>query len=500
VWLLFLHLSPMRGARGTKCGPVTTSQAVGGENIAAKTYIITGGNSGIGYASAMAFAKANARVVILPHSASSGEAAVQEIRKNTGNERVTAIQTDLSSFASVRASARQIQQLGIDRIDGLICNAGIGINPDGKMLTEDGFNYIIQVNFLSHFLLTELLLPMVRNAKGRVVVVASAFLPDGGCAFAKLPKGCISAEQLEQTAKTPTPGNATYYVSKYLQSIHASMIAHQESEQRTGVTSYSFAPGVFYSPLAKKVGTSLEFMRNYCKCKGPAVEESPTAGCPASTWCMLTTDQAAATPVYLSTTANALGSSGDRLNGPCSGCHGSHTPLNCRMAAPNVHSTIRQGAMGHYLNQLQRLNMHLTHNKSVHPEASVSAMASAKECAIDAPAPGALSPTARCAAGTLALGDNFVNAAGQGRLEDVQSSLRAGQDVDFPKPPKMDTALMLAAFFGHADVVKALLAAGADRKKLDIHRVDAYAHARDNTVPNKKAVVQLLSGKGRKLG
>jgi len=91
------------------------------------------------------------------------------------------------------------------------------------------------------------------------VVVASAYEPDGGCAFAKMKKGCTALANVRETLTTPTPGNATYYVSKFLQSLHAAMIAAQERTLSTGVEAFAYAPGVVYTPLAK-LGLPYKYM------------------------------------------------------------------------------------------------------------------------------------------------------------------------------------------------------------------------------------------------
>ena len=97
----------------------STQDALQGLRLEGKTYVMTGGNSGMGFAAATALAKANASVFMLTHSTSSG-AAVQAIEHATGR-RVFSIPTELTSFASVRSSVDQLKQLGIKHVDALIC-------------------------------------------------------------------------------------------------------------------------------------------------------------------------------------------------------------------------------------------------------------------------------------------------------------------------------------------------------------------------------------------
>jgi NAD(P)-dependent dehydrogenase (short-subunit alcohol dehydrogenase family) len=444
-------------------------------------------------------------VIILPHSKKSGDAAAEEIRKASGNPNILSIQTDLSSFEAVRSSVRTLEQMGVDTVTSLICNAGIAMNPggwgsDAAMLTPDGFNYVLQVNYLSHILLANLLLPKLRAVKGRLVVVASAYEPDGGCAFAKMKKGCTALANVRETLTTPTPGNATYYVSKFLQSLHAAMIAAQERTLSTGVEAFAYAPGVVYTPLAKHLGASwqggmLGTMRKICRCKGAADEASPNSGCPISTWCLISPDQSASTTVHLATSPASPGLSGSRTS-PCAGCG---ARIRCKFERHAVTSSIRQGAaMGEYLAQLNRATMAVTQTEGAGTGTGTRVTvpvrsANSSSCAVEEPADalkrGSMDSSVTCPARTWPAAGDFVRAGGHGRLTDVRTALKAGQEVDYAVPPKKDTALMLASYFGHKEVVAVLLAAGSSTAKKDIHGANAYAHAKDQ---KQTAVMKLL--------
>lgn len=134
-----------------------------------KTFIITGGNSGIGFETAKILAKAGADVIITCRSeekAAQAKAEISFIAK--GN--VDHVLMDLSSLASVRNAAEQIHQR-YEKLDGLINNAGIMFPP--KTTTEDGYELQFATNHLGHFLFTGLLFDLVEKASGRVVVTSS---------------------------------------------------------------------------------------------------------------------------------------------------------------------------------------------------------------------------------------------------------------------------------------------------------------------------------------
>lgn len=99
------------------------------------------------------------------------EVARKKIIEETGNVNVFNRHLDLASFASIRKFASDFLAEEI-RLDILINNAGVMVCP--KTYTTDGFEYQIGVNHLGHFLLTHLLLEMLkRSAPSRIVVVSS---------------------------------------------------------------------------------------------------------------------------------------------------------------------------------------------------------------------------------------------------------------------------------------------------------------------------------------
>jgi NAD(P)-dependent dehydrogenase (short-subunit alcohol dehydrogenase family) len=130
-------------------------------DLAGKTVIVTGANSGIGHAAAAELARAGATVVLAVRDQAKGEAAAATI---TGTTEVRPL--DLARLDSVRAFAASWQGI----IDLLINNAGVMIPPLSR--TADGFELQFGTNHLGHFALTNLLLPHVA-AGGRVVTVSS---------------------------------------------------------------------------------------------------------------------------------------------------------------------------------------------------------------------------------------------------------------------------------------------------------------------------------------
>ena len=136
-----------------------------------KTVIITGGNTGIGKETAIDLASRGAKVIIGCRSRERGEKALIDIKKESRSENVYLKMIDLSSFKSVRNFANDILD-SEDRLDILINNAGIFMVPFGE--TEDGFERHFQVNHLGHFLLTQMLIDLLKkSAPSRIINVSA---------------------------------------------------------------------------------------------------------------------------------------------------------------------------------------------------------------------------------------------------------------------------------------------------------------------------------------
>ncbi|GBP27237.1 hypothetical protein EVAR_77251_1 [Eumeta japonica] len=140
-------------------------------HLVGKVAIVTGANTGIGYETAKDFAERGARVILACRDPQKGNEAKEKMVKETDNENVVFKRLDLASLHSVREFAKDTLE-NEERLDILVNNAGAyGL---GKKKTEDGLNVMIQVNHLGPFLLTCLLVPLMRkSAPSRIVNVSS---------------------------------------------------------------------------------------------------------------------------------------------------------------------------------------------------------------------------------------------------------------------------------------------------------------------------------------
>lgn len=149
-----------------------------------KVIIVTGGNSGIGFEAAKAFARKGAQTILACRSMDKAEAALAELQAEIPNASAEIMQLDLASLASVGQFADAFKAK-YEQLDVLVNNAGIMMVPYG--ITEDGFERQLGTNHLGHFALTGLLFDLITKTPGaRVVNVSSAAHHRGNMDFDNL--------------------------------------------------------------------------------------------------------------------------------------------------------------------------------------------------------------------------------------------------------------------------------------------------------------------------
>lgn len=137
-----------------------------------KICIITGANSGIGKATAIGLAKMDATIVMMSRNKDRGEEAQKEIIGFTGNKKVDLILCDLSSQESIRKFVSEFKNK-YQKLHVLINNAGVMLSK--RLISVDGFEMNFGVNYLAPFLLTNLLLDVLKKSTpSRIINVSSA--------------------------------------------------------------------------------------------------------------------------------------------------------------------------------------------------------------------------------------------------------------------------------------------------------------------------------------
>jgi NAD(P)-dependent dehydrogenase (short-subunit alcohol dehydrogenase family) len=135
-----------------------------------KTFIVTGGNAGLGFECASALAKDSGVLVIIAcRDVRKGEQAAQRMREAKGSVKVLSL--DLARQASVRAFVEAFRKGRFPPLSGVVCNAGVQ-NVGAPTKTEEGYETTFAVNHLGHYLLTRLLLADLVS-DGRITFVSS---------------------------------------------------------------------------------------------------------------------------------------------------------------------------------------------------------------------------------------------------------------------------------------------------------------------------------------
>jgi NAD(P)-dependent dehydrogenase (short-subunit alcohol dehydrogenase family) len=193
-----------------------------------KICMVTGANSGIGKATALALAQMGATVVMVCRDRARGEEAKSEITTKSRNNAVDLLQADLSSQQSIRQLVENFQH-HYTQLHVLINNAGAAF-PGQRRETVDGLEMTFAVNYLAPFLLTNLLLDVLKaSAPARIVNVSSAAQASG-----YIQMDDLQAEKLYRPMRT------------YPQSKLAVLLFTYELARRlqgTGVTANCLHPG-----------------------------------------------------------------------------------------------------------------------------------------------------------------------------------------------------------------------------------------------------------------
>ncbi|KYO43091.1 retinol dehydrogenase 11 isoform X1 [Alligator mississippiensis] len=204
-------------------------------DLTGKTAIVTGANTGIGKCVALDLARRNARTILACRSQERGQAAVAEIRRATGNPHVLLRLVDTSSMASVRHFAQQVLQEE-ERLDILVNNAGLTGLPFST--TAEGLEVTFATNHLGPFLLTNLLLDLLRRSAPARIVNVSSF---------KHKTGKIDLQEL--TGKKPSNVYHVYSSTKLMNILFTNELARRL--QGTGVTVNALNPGVVRTEIMR---------------------------------------------------------------------------------------------------------------------------------------------------------------------------------------------------------------------------------------------------------
>ena len=212
-----------------------------------KTILITGASAGIGLQSAIGLAKLGAEVVMVGRDEARTAQAAELVKSQTGNQSVSYLLADLSSLKDVRKLAQEFKDK-YKKLDVLLNNAGAIFLT--RKVSVDGYEMSLALNHLNYFLLTDLLLDMVKaGPSGRIVNVASRAHY----------RGHVNFDDLQ--SQHGYSGMQVYGTSKLMNVLFTYELARRL--QGTNVTANCLHPGFVASNFATNNGWFVRIAMNF---------------------------------------------------------------------------------------------------------------------------------------------------------------------------------------------------------------------------------------------
>ena len=240
------------------------------------TFLVTGATSGLGEAIAAQLGERGARVLMGARTVDRGEAAAERIRNRMPSADLEVMAADLSLMQEVRSLAYEILD-STPRLDGLILNAAEARSD--LILTAEGIETNFATNHLAGFLLTHLLLPLLRSsAPARVIVISSSVHSQ------------VRMVDLNSVVTGAPLTPDSYRTSKLLNILFVHELARRL--EGTGITANAADPGFVRTNLGRHAAGGRRMILTLTR----PMQTSP--------------DQAAITPIYLATSSEVVGVTG----------------------------------------------------------------------------------------------------------------------------------------------------------------------------------------------
>ena len=249
------------------------------KDLSEKVYIVTGANSGVGFETTRQLVKQGGHVIMACRRPDAGEEVAKSFTGLKGSYAV--MRLDLADLASVRNFVAEFLKKH-DKLDALVCNAGLVTFGSKIERTKDGFEMAIGVSYFGHFLLTELLLDILKKSTPSRVVIVSSVVHAGN----QRNRPTVHLEDLNFNTRKFN-NFAAYAEAKVAVILYAMELAKRL--EGTGVTTASVHPGWARSNFGGN-NWIMKIMRVVMAPLSPFITESNEEAAQTSLHCLLSDD------------------------------------------------------------------------------------------------------------------------------------------------------------------------------------------------------------------
>ncbi|KAJ6026558.1 hypothetical protein N7460_011375 [Penicillium canescens] len=220
-------------------------------DLSGKVYIVTGGNSGIGKYTVLHLAQQNAKVYMGARSLQKAKAAIEEIKTKTQRPDldISILKMDMLELRSIKSAAGEFLSKE-NRLHGMVNNAGIMAVANG--ISKDGFEYQWQTNYLSHWLLTFLLTPVMELTATTVPVGTVRIVNVSSSNHKMAPPQGIDFENINLQGPGPSSNPWVRYGQSKLGNYLHALSLHQKLSEK-GIWTASLHPGIVDTNLSTNI-------------------------------------------------------------------------------------------------------------------------------------------------------------------------------------------------------------------------------------------------------
>lgn len=268
---------------------IWADQATLSKDLSGKVFIVTGANSGVGMETTRQLIKQGAHVVMACRRVDAARDVAKEFDGLKGTYEI--IRLDLADLQSVREFATKFLA-NYSRLDGLDCNAGMVCMENKVQRTKDGLETTIAISYFGHFLLTELLLDIIKSTPSSRIVLLSSVVHAGS----EKKRHDVHLEDLNYQ-KRPFNNFAAYGEAKVACNLYALELSERLKDE--GVATFSVHPGWARSNFGGN-GWMMRLMRIVLAPMMPFISNSNVESAQTSLHCLISDEALKHSGAYFS--------------------------------------------------------------------------------------------------------------------------------------------------------------------------------------------------------